>query len=41
MPFVLTADAPFAAAIAHIRVAAGSANDANALTCTELTPPPN
>jgi beta-glucosidase len=41
MPFVLTADQPFAAAIAHIRVAAGAANDANALTCTELTPPPN
>ena len=33
MPFVVEADAPFAAAFANIRVAAGAAKDADALAC--------
>jgi len=37
-PFVLSADAPFAAAIAHIRVQAGAARHADALRCEQLQP---
>jgi beta-glucosidase len=33
MPFVVEADAPFAAAFANIRIAAGAAKDADALKC--------
>ena len=33
MPFAVEADAPFAAAFAHIRIAAGAAKDADALKC--------
>ena len=37
-PFNLSTAAPFTAAIAHIRVGAGLAKDADALTCAELAP---
>jgi len=37
-PFMLSADAPFAAAIAHIRVQAGAARHADALRCEQLQP---
>jgi beta-glucosidase len=37
-PFVLSADAPFAAAIAHIRVQAGAARHGDALRCEQLQP---
>ncbi|MEL4180410.1 glycoside hydrolase family 3 protein [Roseateles sp. PN1] len=36
-PFSLSADAPFAAAIANIRVVSGAARDADALSCTQFS----
>lgn len=37
-PFNIGTDRPFAAAFAHIRVAAGLARDADALSCADLSP---
>jgi len=37
-PFMLSADAPFAAAIAHIRVQSGAARHGDALRCEQLQP---
>ena len=39
MPFSVAADAPFAAAFAHIRVAAGADLDAPNLPCNTFTAP--
>jgi beta-glucosidase len=36
MPFGLTADAPFTASLANIRIVAGAALDADAIDCTQL-----
>ncbi|MBY0233363.1 MAG: glycoside hydrolase family 3 C-terminal domain-containing protein, partial [Burkholderiaceae bacterium] len=36
-PFSLSADAPFAAAVANIRVVSGAARDADALSCTQFS----
>ena len=39
-PFSLTADAPFAAAFAHIRVRAGAAQEPDAVSCSQFSPAP-